>query len=108
MRANSFSLPVLTERPHPTRLFLKKSRTSLSCLIQSRSENAFIRLLPCLVGVGGLISPLFHEGAQNLWATPPRMRSDIRHTFSPKVDKIRCFADDRDLAFGYACAPPTM
>ena len=49
----AFSLPVLTERPHPTRLFLKnrgprqasllgwkKSRTSLPCPVQSRSENA--------------------------------------------------------------------
>jgi hypothetical protein len=31
---------VLTERPNPTRLFLKKSRTSLPCPVQSRSENA--------------------------------------------------------------------
>src|SRR5580700_11334102 len=38
--ATAFSLLVLTERPHPTRLFLKKSRTSLLCPVQSRSENA--------------------------------------------------------------------
>ena len=36
----AFSLLVLTERPNPTRLFLKKSRTSLPCPVQSRSENA--------------------------------------------------------------------
>ncbi len=35
-----FSLLVLAERPNPTRLFLKKSRTSLPCPVQSRSENA--------------------------------------------------------------------
>src|SRR5579862_2062386 len=47
MRANSFSLLVLTERPHRTRLFLKKSRTSLPCPVQSRSENALSgRLYP--------------------------------------------------------------
>src|SRR5580692_9887342 len=34
------TLLVLTERPHPTRLFLKKRRTSLPCPVQSRSENA--------------------------------------------------------------------
>ena len=38
--ATAFSLLVLTEPPHPTRLFLKKSRTSLPCPVQSRSENA--------------------------------------------------------------------
>ncbi len=36
----AFSLLVLTERPHRTRLFLKKRRTSLPCPVQSRSENA--------------------------------------------------------------------
>jgi hypothetical protein len=79
LRTTAFSLPVLTERPHPTRLFFKnrgprqasllgwknrgprqasllgwknrgprqasllgwkKSRTSLPCPVQSRSENA--------------------------------------------------------------------
>ena len=40
LRTTAFSLLVLTERPHPTRLFLKKSRTSLLCPVQSRSENA--------------------------------------------------------------------
>jgi hypothetical protein len=39
-RSTAFSLLVLTERPHPTRLFLKKSRTSLPCPVQSGSENA--------------------------------------------------------------------
>ena len=42
--AIAFSLPVLTEGPHPTRLFLKKSRTSLNCPVQSRSENALAPL----------------------------------------------------------------
>src|SRR6202453_2022115 len=41
----AFSLLVLTARPHPTRLFLKKSRTSLPCPVQSRSENALVLLL---------------------------------------------------------------
>ena len=41
-KATAFSLQVLTERPHPTRLFLKKSRTSLPCPVQSRSENALV------------------------------------------------------------------
>jgi hypothetical protein len=41
----AFSLPVLTERPLPTRLFLKKSRTSLPCPVQSRSENA-LKVVP--------------------------------------------------------------
>jgi hypothetical protein len=44
LRDTAFSLPVLTERPHPTRLFLKKNRTSLPCPVQSRSENALAAL----------------------------------------------------------------
>jgi len=39
-RATAFSLLVYTEQPLPTRLFLKKSRTSLNSTVQSRSENA--------------------------------------------------------------------
>ena len=39
----AFSLLVLTEQPHSTRLFLKKSRISLLCPVQSRSENALAR-----------------------------------------------------------------
>jgi hypothetical protein len=42
----AFSLLVLTEQPHPTRLFLKKSRTSLPCPVQSRSENALVTPSP--------------------------------------------------------------
>jgi len=38
----AFSLLVHTEQPIPTRLFLKKSRTSLRLPVQSRSENALI------------------------------------------------------------------
>ena len=38
--ATAFSLLVLTEQPRLTRLFLKKSRVSLPCPVQSRSENA--------------------------------------------------------------------
>jgi BlaI family penicillinase repressor len=61
--ATAFSLPVLTERPHPTRLFLKnrgprqasllwwkKSRTSLPCPVQSRSENALVDELLAIFG----------------------------------------------------------
>ena len=44
----AFSLLVLTERPNPTRLFLKKSRTSLPCPVQSRSENALRKGAPYL------------------------------------------------------------
>jgi hypothetical protein len=40
LSVTAFSLLVLIERPHPTRLFLKKSRTSPPCPVQSRSENA--------------------------------------------------------------------
>jgi hypothetical protein len=36
----AFSLPVHTEQPLPTWLFLKKSRTSRRLPVQSRSENA--------------------------------------------------------------------
>src|SRR5271155_447632 len=38
--ATAFSLPVYTGQPIPTRLFLKKSRTSPHSPVQSRSENA--------------------------------------------------------------------
>ena len=40
--ARAFSLLVLTERPHGTRLLPKKSRTSLPCPVQSSSENALV------------------------------------------------------------------
>ncbi len=39
----AFSLLVLTEQPRLTRLFLKKSRISLPCPVQSRSENALVK-----------------------------------------------------------------
>ena len=38
--ATAFSLLVFTKQPLQRRLFLKKSRTSPSCPVQSRSENA--------------------------------------------------------------------
>jgi hypothetical protein len=38
--AIAFSLLVYTRQPLSTRLFLKKSRTSLNPTVQSRSENA--------------------------------------------------------------------
>ena len=67
--ATAFSLLVLTERPHPTRLFLKnrgpqqasllgwkKSRTSLPCPVQSRSENALRTMKPFAPLVGPIIT----------------------------------------------------
>src|SRR5580658_9111764 len=64
-RYSVFTL-VLTERPHQTRLFLKKSRTSLPCPVQSRSENALagrpvhspsakqvdVKVVNCLTAIG--------------------------------------------------------
>ena len=38
----AFSLLVYTRQPLSTRLFLKKSRTSLNLTVQSRSENALV------------------------------------------------------------------
>jgi hypothetical protein len=40
--ATAFSLLVYTRQPLSTRLFLKKSRTSLNPTVQSRSENALV------------------------------------------------------------------
>jgi hypothetical protein len=40
LATTAFSLLVYTRQPHPTRLFLKKSRTSLNPTVQSKSENA--------------------------------------------------------------------
>ena len=42
LTARAFSLLVYTEQPFPTRLFLKKSRTSRRLTVRSRSENALV------------------------------------------------------------------
>ena len=65
----AFSLLVLTERPHPTRLFLKKSRTSLPCPVQSRSENA----LKCMASINRYTVPIGVLYAKKMMArTDPR------------------------------------
>ena len=65
--STAFSLLVLTERPRPTRLFLKKSRTSLPFPVQSRSENALV--------IGRAISrPVFQRNRDDLVSLRHRRR----------------------------------
>src|ERR1700677_4700587 len=58
--APAFSLLVYTRQPLPTRLFLKKSRTSLNPTVQSRSENA----------LAGLCFPLTHKPTSQITHFP--------------------------------------
>ena len=67
--APAFSLLVYTRQPLPTRLFLKKSRTSLNPTVQSRSENA----LKCLRESRLIRSP----GRVCAVAEPKRNRTSI-------------------------------
>ena len=64
VRLQHFSLLVYTEQPLPTWLFLKKSRTSLNLTVQSRSENALIRLPPRRPGAIRSAVPALDQAAR--------------------------------------------
>ena len=117
----AFSLLVLTARPHPTRLFLKKSRTSLTCPVQSRSENALaacrcaccdesqpvwpgIRPLRGIRASSQQTSGLA-TGASRAMSLPPLCRNEQPHWTSPNFLPRPPWRRAPDLA-PYSARPP--
>ncbi len=113
--ARVFSLLVFAERPYSTRLFLRKSRTSLPSPVQSRSENALewgtsqVGSRRTFASVGRSAAPRISSGAFSVvpagldlsrtsprttsWATISRPCGTVRLRFEAPSDPSQVLED---------------